>query len=57
VLTLGLEQIKPAPSLSTSLDTRYIIGLGTVDERMLILVGIEKLMSSKNMALMDAVSV
>ena len=55
VLTLTHEQIKAAPSLSTSLDTRYIMGLGTVDQRMLILVDIEKLMSSKDMELMEEV--
>lgn len=53
VLTLTPEQIKAAPSLSTSLDTRYITGLGTVDERMLILVDIERLMSSKDMELVE----
>jgi purine-binding chemotaxis protein CheW len=53
VLTLTPEQIKPAPSLSTSLDTRYIIGLGTVEQRMLILVDIEKLMTSRDMELME----
>jgi len=53
VLTLSHEQIRAAPELSAALDTRYILGLGTVDERMLILVDIEKLMSSGEMALMD----
>jgi len=53
VLTLTPEQIKAAPTLSTSLDTRYITGLGTVDERMLILVDIERLMSSKDMELVE----
>ena len=56
VLTLTTDQIKAAPSLSTSLDTRYIMGLGTVDQRMLILVDIEKLMSSRDMELMDEVA-
>lgn len=55
VLTLMPDQIKAAPTLSTSLDTRYIVGMGTVDQRMLILVDIEKLMSSKDMELMDEV--
>ncbi len=53
VLTLTLEQIKAAPSLSASLDTKYITGLGTIDQRMLILVDIEKLMSSRDIELMD----
>ena len=53
VLTLKSEQVRAAPELSAALDTRYILGLGTVDERMLILVDIEKLMSSGEMALVD----
>ena len=53
VLTLTPDQIKVAPSLSTSLDTRYITGMGTIDQRMLILVDIERLMSSRDMELMD----
>lgn len=53
VLTLTPDQIKAAPPLSTSLDTRYIMGLGTVDQRMLILVDIEKLMGVKDMELME----
>jgi purine-binding chemotaxis protein CheW len=56
VLALTPEQIRPAPELSAGLDTRYLTGLGTVGERMLILVDIEKLMGSNEMALMDAVA-
>jgi purine-binding chemotaxis protein CheW len=56
VLTLNSEQIHPAPNLSSALDTRYILGLGTVAEHMLILVDIEKLMSSAEMALTDEVA-
>ena len=56
VLALTPEQIRPTPDLSAGLDTRYITGLGTVGERMLILVDIEKLMTSNEMALMDQVA-
>ena len=55
VLALTPEQIRPAPDLSAGLDTRYLMGLGTVGERMLILVDIEKLMSSNEMELMDEI--
>ena len=54
VLTLSAEQIRPAPEFGATLDTKYIIGLGTIDERMLILMDIEKLMTSSDMALTDA---
>jgi len=53
VLTLQGGQIKPAPEFATTLNTQYILGLGTVDERMLILVDIEQLMTGADMALMD----
>jgi purine-binding chemotaxis protein CheW len=36
------------------LDTQYLQGLGTVDERMIILVDIEKLMSSRDMELIES---
>ena len=54
VTTLKTEEIKPAPEFGTGLDTQYLLGLGTVDERMLILVDIERLMGSRDMELIDA---
>jgi len=54
VLTLARGDIRPAPSFASTFDTAHIIGLGTVDDRMLILVDIEQLMSSPEMALVDA---
>ena len=51
VTTLGAEQIKPAPEMGAVLDTEYLIGLGTLDERMLILVDLEKLMTGEDMGL------
>lgn len=53
VITLTPEQIHAAPEFSSTLDTRYLVGLGSVDSRMIILVDIEKLMSSPEMALAD----
>ena len=53
VITLSADQIKAAPEFGSAIDTQYITGLGAVDERMLILVDIEKLMSGADMALMD----
>jgi purine-binding chemotaxis protein CheW len=53
VMQLLPDQIRPAPEFGAALNTRYITGLGTLDERMLILVDIEKLMSGADMALMD----
>ncbi len=56
VIALSHEQIRPVPELVSSIDTRYLAGLGAVDDRMLILVDISKLMSSKEMALLEETS-
>ncbi|MHB1176584.1 MAG: chemotaxis protein CheW [Sulfuriferula sp.] len=53
VTTLSSEQIKAAPEMGTTFDTDYLIGLGTLGERMLILVDIDKLMSSAEMGLLE----
>lgn len=53
VITLSPEQVKPAPEMGSVLDTDYLIGLGTLDQRMLILVDIDKLMSSTDMGLIE----
>ncbi|WP_019142488.1 chemotaxis protein CheW [Noviherbaspirillum massiliense] len=53
VITLSPEQVKPAPAMGTALNTDYLVGLGTIDERMLILVDIDKLMASEEMGLIE----
>ncbi|MDP1889240.1 chemotaxis protein CheW [Polaromonas sp.] len=53
VITLSPEQVKPAPEMGSVLDADYLIGLGTLDDRMLILVDLEKLMTSEDMGLVQ----
>jgi len=53
VIALKAEQVRPAPEFGASLDVQYLQGLGTVDERMIILVDIEKLMTSRDMELVE----
>ncbi|MDK9725958.1 MAG: chemotaxis protein CheW [Sterolibacteriaceae bacterium MAG5] len=53
VTALRADQVRPAPEFAATVDTRYITGLGTLGERMLIVVDIEKLMLSSEMALVD----
>ncbi len=55
VMALRSDQIRDVPSLVTSIDTKYIVGLATVEQLMLILVDIERLMSCEDMALLDGV--
>jgi purine-binding chemotaxis protein CheW len=55
VADLTAEQIRQAPEFSSAVDTRYIRGLATLDGRMLIVVDIERLMLSSDMALVEEV--
>lgn len=52
VIQLAPEDIREAPSMTSDLDTTNIRGLATLNERMVILVDIEGLMNSPDMALM-----
>lgn len=56
VITLQPGQINAVPALVSNIDTKYLVGLGTVAERMLILVNIESLMTSQEMTLIDSVA-
>jgi purine-binding chemotaxis protein CheW len=56
VIELAPEQIHAAPEFGSNLDTEYLIGMGTMDERMIILVDIERLMSSSDMELIARVA-
>jgi purine-binding chemotaxis protein CheW len=55
VVCLQAGEIHPAPEFAT-LDTKYLSGLATVDGRMLIVLDIERLMTSAEMALVEQVA-
>jgi purine-binding chemotaxis protein CheW len=57
VLSLASDQIRPAPEFAVTLSTEYLTGLGALDERMLILVNIEKLLNSEEMSLLDSAAI
>ena len=51
VLTLTPEQLRPAPEFSSTIGSDYLLAIGSVQNRMLILLDIEKLMSGAEMGL------
>ena len=53
VIELSKDSIKPAPEMNSSVDTSFITGIGSVQNRMLILMDIERMMSSAEMGLMN----
>lgn len=51
VMELSAENVRSAPDVESAIDNGCILGLGSVGERMLILLDIEKLMSNADMGL------
>ena len=49
VVPLAEEQVRPKPEFGAAVDTRFISGIGTLDERMLILLDIEALLDSADL--------
>ena len=54
VLSLTAAQVRQAPDFSGSFDTKYILGLASIEQRMLIVTDIERLMTSADMELIEA---
>jgi purine-binding chemotaxis protein CheW len=53
VITLSPEQIKPAPAMGSALNMEHLRGLGTLDQRMVILLDIEGFLSSDELGLIE----
>lgn len=45
ILTVGSDEIKPAPEVETTVDQRYVTGLIAVEQRMVVILDIEKLLA------------
>ena len=56
VLALDAQTIKPAPEMNSAVDTSFITGIGSVNDRMLILMDIEGLMASQEMGLINSLN-
>lgn len=56
VVALTPDNVKPIPTLGTQVDANYLDGVGTLDERMILLIDIERLMTSRDMQLVAAVT-
>ena len=53
VITLTPEQLRPVPEFNSTIASDHILAIGAVEDRMLILVDIGKLMTSAEMGLVE----
>ena len=55
VITLNEEDIKPRPNFSTSISTYFIHGMGVKDNKFIILLDVDKLLSDEELNMVDGV--
>src|SRR4051812_3337053 len=55
VITLTPEQLRPVPEFNSTIDSDHLLAIGAIDQRMLILVDIQRLMTSGDMGLVEPV--
>ncbi|WP_051101864.1 chemotaxis protein CheW [Solimonas variicoloris] len=53
VVALDAGDVRPPPEFGGAIDTRFITGLGTRDQRMIILLDIEKLLSAADIGVLN----
>ena len=52
-MELPPESLRPAPDIESVIDSASVLGLGSLGDRMLILLDIERLMASPDMGLVS----
>ena len=57
VISLKPDQLRPTPDFSTAIGEDHVLAIGSVEDRMLILLDIEKLMSSADMGLVEQLAI
>lgn len=53
VIRLAPGQVRPAPELGAAVDTKFLAGVGTMEERMILLLDIDRMLNSREMALVE----
>ncbi len=56
VLDIAAEQIEPAPEFGSAVDTAFILGMGKVAKRVVMLLDVDKVMSSRELAAVAGVA-
>ena len=56
VLDINAEQIEPAPEFGTSVNTDFILGMGKVAKKVIMLLDIDKVLSSGELAAVGKIS-
>ncbi|MFP4175650.1 MAG: chemotaxis protein CheW [Planctomycetota bacterium] len=55
VLDIGADQLEPSPEFGTSINTDFILAMGRVDEKLIMLLDIDRVLSSGELQALDDV--
>jgi len=53
VMKINREEISSAPDFNSVMDVEYLEGIGTINDEMVILIDINRLLNNKEMGLVD----
>lgn len=53
VLDIGADQVRPVPDMGATVDTEYLKGLTSVDERMVLLLNVDKLLQPQDAQMLE----
>lgn len=56
VIEISSENIEPTPTLGNSTDTRFILGMGKVEEKVVMLLDVDQALSSQEIKAMEALT-
>jgi purine-binding chemotaxis protein CheW len=56
VLDISAQELKDAPNLGTRVNTRFIKGIVTLGERLVVLLDVDKLMNPEELGLLDSLT-
>lgn len=56
VLTIAAKEVKPPPALGTKVDTSFIDGIGTSDERLVTLLEIDRVLTDQEIEQVESVA-
>lgn len=56
VLDLSKEQLEPTPTFGADIDTGFILGLGKIDDRVIMLLDVDKILTGEDLNSIDRAS-
>jgi purine-binding chemotaxis protein CheW len=53
VMDIGTDRIEPPPALGSDVDTTFLLGMGKVDEKVIIMLDIDKVLSTEDICVLE----